>query len=158
MKKVSLLVLALTLALSSSAFAGGANCATKQTASAHDSSHNKDKAAQLAAKGWIGFKTEKNAAGGYRVTSVEAGSPAEQAGFRTGDVLVALNGIALTDANKDAVKKVKANLGVGKSVSYTVRRANAEQTLTATLAPVPEAVLAQWLQEEERTKVAQNAN
>lgn len=152
-RKTSLLALALTLALAPMAFAGGENCAHK-TAAAHQ-----EKKAQLAAKGWLGLKTEKDAAGAYRVASVAPGSPAAQAGFQTGDVLVAMNGIALTDANKDALKKAKTDLGVGKRVSYTVRRGGAEQTLAATLVPVPDAVLAEWVKEEEaRAQVARNGN
>ncbi|HEX6900705.1 MAG TPA: PDZ domain-containing protein [Thermoanaerobaculia bacterium] len=152
-RKTSLLALALTLALTPMAFAGGENCAHK-TAAAH-----KEKAAKLAAKGWLGLKTEKDASGAYRVASVKPGSPAAEAGFRAGDVLVAMNGVALTDANKDTLKKAKANLGVGKQVSYTVRRAGAERTLSATLAPVPDEVLAEWMKEEEAsTQVAQGGN
>ncbi|HEY9421691.1 MAG TPA: PDZ domain-containing protein [Thermoanaerobaculia bacterium] len=152
-RKTSLLALALTLALAPMAFAGGENCAHKKAAVHHE------KAAQLAAKGWLGLKTEKDATGAYRVASVAPGSPAAQAGLRTGDVLVAMNGIALTDANKDALKKAKANLGVGKQISYIVRRDGAEQALAVTLAPVPAEVLAEWVKEEEaRTQVAQNGN
>ena len=149
-----LLALALTLALAPAAFAGGAKCAHDAKAAAHN-----NKKAELAAKGWLGLKTEKDASGAYRVSSVTPGSPAAQAGFRSGDVLVAYNGVALTDANKDAVKKAKAGCAVGTKVAYTVRRGNAEQTLTATLAPVPDEVLAEWMKEEEaRTHVAQKQN
>ncbi|HEV2854466.1 MAG TPA: PDZ domain-containing protein [Thermoanaerobaculia bacterium] len=151
-RNVPLLALALTLVLSSAAFAGGAKCAHDAKVAAHDS-----KKAELAAKGWMGFKTEKDASGAYRVASVTPGSPAAQAGFRPGDVLVAYNGVALTDANKEAVKKAKAGCSVGTKVAYTIRRDGAEQTLTATLAPVPDAVLAEWMKEEEaKTQVAQN--
>lgn len=154
-RNVFLLALALTLILSSTAFAGagGENCPHEAKAKAHSA-----KKAELAAKGWLGFKTEKDASGGYRVISVAPGSPAEQAGFRSGDVLVALNGIALTEANMPAVKKAKAGLGVGKQVAYTVRRDGAESTLTATLAPVPDEVLAEWVKEEEakKTQIAKN--
>ena len=157
-RNVSLLALALTLALSSTVFAGdagagGENCAHEAKAKAHSA-----RKAELATKGWLGFKTEKDAAGGYRVTSVASGSPAEQAGFRAGDVLVAMNGVALTDANKDALKKAKAGLSVGKQISYTIRRDGAESTLSATLAPVPDEVLAEWVKEEEskKTQIAKN--
>lgn len=143
-RTVSFLALALLLALSSAALAGGEKCA--HDAAAHAAL--KEKAAKMAAHGWLGLKTEKDAAGAWRVASVAADSPAAQAGFRAGDVLVALNGVALTEANMDAVKKAKAGLAVGKSVAYTVRRGGAEQTLTATLAPVPEEVLAEWMKEE----------
>lgn len=97
--------------------------------------------------GYLGVEKEKDAAGAYTITAVAPDSPAAKAGFRVGDVLVALNGVALTDSNSEALKKAKANLGPGKQVSYTVRRDGAERQLTATLAPVPEEVLAQWLGE-----------
>lgn len=146
-RSVSLLALALTLVLAATAFAGGANCAHDAKAQAHNA-----KKAELAAKGWLGFKTEKDASGAWRIASVAPGSPAEQAGFRAGDVLVSLNGIALTEANMPAVKKAKSGLGVGKQVTYTVRRDGAESALTATLAPVPDEVLAEWMKEEEAKK------
>ena len=69
-RNVPLLALALTLVLSSAAFAGGAKCAHDAKVAAHDS-----KKAELAAKGWMGFKTEKDASGAYRVASVTPGSP-----------------------------------------------------------------------------------
>ena len=155
-RNVSLLALTLTLVLSSAAFAGGAggeNCPHEAKAKAHGA-----KKAELAAKGWLGFKTEKDASGAYRVLSVAPGSPAAEAGFRSGDVLVALNGIALTEANMPAVKKAKSGLGVGKQVAYTIRRDGAESTLTATLGPVPDEVLAEWVKEEEakKTQIAKN--
>lgn len=154
-RNVSLLALALTLILSSAAFAGGGgeNCPHEAKAKAHSA-----KKAELAAKGWLGFKTEKDDSGAYKIVSVAAGSPAEQAGFRAGDVLVAMNGIALTEANKPALKQAKSGLGVGKTIAYTVRRDGAESTLTATLAPVPDEVLAEWVKEEEakKTQIAQN--
>lgn len=153
-RNVLLLALALSLVLSSAAFAGGAKCAHDAKAAAHD--HKK---AELAAKGWLGLKTEKDPSGAYRVASVAPNSPAAQAGFRAGDVLVAYNGVALTEDNKEAVKKAKAGCAVGTRVAYTIRRGNAEQTLTATLAPVPDSVLAEWMKEEETgTRVAQKSN
>jgi len=136
--KISLLVLALILVLSSAALAGGEKCAREAAM--------KDKAAKMAAHGWLGLKTDDD----HRVTAVVPGSPAAQAGFRAGDVLVAFNGIALTDANKEAVMKAKGDCAVGKTVSYTIRRDGAERTLSATLAPVPKEVLAEWTKEEEK--------
>ena len=151
-KSVTLVAFALVFALVTAAFAGGekgANCAT-------DAAHAKK--AKMAAKGWIGIETEKDeATGAYRVSKVAAGSPAEQAGFRTGDVLVAFNGIPVKD--KERMKAAKASIAVGSKVTYTVARAGAEQKLSATLAPVPEQVLAQWMAEEEKAaKAAQVAS
>jgi predicted metalloprotease with PDZ domain len=143
-RTVPLLVLALILALSSLALAGGEKCA-------HDAAH-KAKAAKMAAHGWLGIKTDA----ARRVTAVAPNSPAYKAGFQEGDVLVALNGVALTEANKDAVYKAKAECAVGKTVAYTIRRDGAEKVLTATLAPVPDEVLAEWMKEDD-AKTAQMA-
>jgi C-terminal processing protease CtpA/Prc len=151
-RALSLLVLALSLVTASAAFAGGEKCA-------HDAkmAAAKTRKAELAAHGWLGIKTDKDAAGGYRVAAVTPNSPAAQAGFRTGDVLLAVNGAAYSD--KEAVHKAKKECAVGKQVTYKVRRDGAEKTITATLAPVPDEVLAQWMEEDARSsQVAQKAN
>lgn len=166
-RTVALSTLALTLALAPAAFAGGAGCdkgakAAKTAHSEHKAGHS-EHAAKLAAKGWLGIETKKDeATGAHVVAAVAPGSPAAAAGFQKGDVLVALNGIALTAENKDALKAAKSKLGVGSEVSYTVKRAGAKQQIAATLAPVPQDVLAQWVAEEEArqpaTAVAQSNN
>jgi S1-C subfamily serine protease len=147
---VTLLALALVVGLVTAAFAGGGSeC---KTGEAHAKAAHATKA-KLAAKGWLGIETDKDeATGAYRVTGVAPGSPAEQAGFQAGDVLVAFNGIPVKD--KERMKAAKASIGVGSQVTWTVARAGAEQKLAATLAPVPEQVLAQWLAEEEKAAQA----
>ena len=79
------------------------------------------------------------------VKRVVADSPAESAGFKSGDVLVALNGIKYEDKNKDALMAAKKSMAPGKQVAYTVSRDGQEKTITATLAPMPSEVLAQWI-------------
>lgn len=146
-KTVSLLALALTLALSAAAFAGGENC--------DKAAHSRK--AKLAAHGWLGIETDHGAQGATTVVQVASGSPAEKAGFRKGDVLVAMNGVALKAENKAKLKEAKAGCAVGKTVTYTIQRGGAQQTLTATLAPVPEEVLAKWVAAEEADeKIAKN--
>lgn len=150
---VTTLVLALLLSLSSMASAGGENCEKAHAAKAKSAMMEKAK------HGWLGLDVEKNASGGYVVTEVAANSPAYAAGFQKGDVLVAFNGIALTDANKEALKKAKMQNAVGKQVTYTISRAGAERQVTATLAEVPKEVLAQWEKEYDRpVAVAQTDN
>jgi S1-C subfamily serine protease len=135
--------LALALALgATAAFAGGDKCAA-----AHTQADYQKMAEKMAAKGWLGTSTEKNAAGAYAVKSVEPGSPAEQAGFRKGDVLVALQGVKLGADNHEKLAAVKKSLAPGKQVTYTVARAGAERPITATLVEVPREVLASWLGE-----------
>jgi C-terminal processing protease CtpA/Prc len=142
---VSLLVLSSILSMAPAAFAGGGKECSHEGKAAHSA-----KVAEMKSHGYLGIETKKDEANGtWSVAKVAAGSPAEQAGFRAGDVLVSLNGVALRADNKEAVKKAKAGLGVGKQVTYTVARNGQSQNLTATLAPVPEAVLAQWIAEDE---------
>lgn len=148
---VTLLALALVVGLVTAAFAGGGHGHGK----AKDPQARK---AELASKGWLGIETEKDeATGSYRIAKIAPGSPAEQAGFRAGDVLVAFNGIPLKD--KEKIKAAKTSIGVGSQVTYTVARAGAEHKLSATLIPVPEQVLAKWLADEEKaTQVAASGN
>lgn len=129
------------LAGSTTATAGGDKCAAQHTQADYQKMADK-----LAKKGWLGIETEKTAAG-YAVSSVAAGSPAERAGFRVGDVLLGLNGVRFGDENKEAIAKVKSTLAPGSAVAYTIQRAGSERTVHATLGEVPREVLAQWLGE-----------
>ena len=138
-KTISLLALVLTFAFTAAALAGGEQCAREHAA----------RKAKLAAHGWLGIETDM-AASTPTVVQVHPGSPAEKAGFRQGDVLVAMNGVALTAENHSKVKHAKEGCAVGKTVTYTIQRGGAQQTLTATLAPVPDAVLAKWMEDDEK--------
>lgn len=141
--KSFLVVSALALiALAPVALAGGGHDCD---ASAQDCLNAK--AAAYAKHGWLGIETEKNEYGGYTVTSVTEYSPAAEAGFEPGDVLVAMNGISFAKENKEKLYAAKKSLGVGKQVTYTVKRSSGKAQLTATLSEVPRAVLAQWVGE-----------
>lgn len=147
-RKVSTLALALILSMAALASAGGDKCAKEKHAAM----------TEKAKHGWIGLDIDKSASG-YVVTGVAANSPAAQAGFQKGDVLVAFNGIALTDANHEALKKAKAGITVGSRVTYTVSRGGAQRQIAATMAEVPKEVLARWEKEYDRpVAVAQTDN
>lgn len=167
---IPVLAFALLVAFASLSFAGeGKECSADKahSATAHAAKTAKHhataeaKAAEWAKHGWLGVETEK-ADNGYRITKVVADSPAAEAGFRTGDVMVAMNGIWLTADNKAAVKAEKKAMHPGSKVAYTVVRAGDQRQLAATLAPVPETVLAQWTAEveaeaqAETTQIAEN--
>src|SRR6185369_205595 len=68
---------------------------------------------------------------GVIVNSVRAGSAAEKAGLRQGDVITALNDAAVSDTN--AFRNRVASNGPGSTVTLTVLRDNREQKITATL-------------------------
>lgn len=97
--------------------------------------------------GWLGIEKEKSEGGQVLVAAVVPGSPAEKAGFRVGDVIVAINGVEINDANKEALKKATGNAGPGSEMTYIIKRQGAKVTLTAQLAKVPESVMAEWIGE-----------
>jgi S1-C subfamily serine protease len=103
--------------------------------------------AKMADKGWLGIEGDKDDAGYLTVTKVVAGSPAEAAGFRPGDVLVAVDGVKYTKDNAEALHAVKVKLGPGSRATYTVKRGGAKVELEATLTNVPREVMAQWIGE-----------
>ena len=101
---------------------------------------------ELKGKGWLGIEIDHDQDGKTMIIKrVVTGSPAEKAGFEVGDVLVAVNGIKYADGDKEALMAAKKAMAPGKQVNYTVTRAGAAKKLTATLAEVPEEVLASWI-------------
>ena len=96
-------------------------------------------------KGWLGVETEKLDNGRSQITEVYPDSPAEKAGFKAGDVFLAVNGIEINDENMDALKKAKHAMGPGSDVTYTMKRQGGKVKLTAQLGNVPDAVLAEWV-------------
>ena len=146
MKRIGWLAAAAAVALAVPALAGGEKC-NKSAAACKE-----EMTAHYKAKGWAGLELDK-ADGQLVVKGVVAGSPAEAAGMRAGDVLLAVNGASFED--KDAVYKVKKSLAVGSSVTYTISRGGAEQKVSLTLAPVPGAVLAKWIDEHMKEHAAQ---
>ena len=89
--------------------------------------------------GWIGLEMDKDESGALVVTKVLQPSPAARAGFRTGDVLVALNGVALDDHDK--VRALKAGITPGTVVKYTVKRNGSDKDLMVKFEAAPESVV-----------------
>jgi serine protease Do len=81
----------------------------------------------------IGLKEPK----GALVAEALKGSPAEKAGIRTGDTIVAVDGESIKEA-KDLSKKI-ANVAPGKSVSVTVYREGKERTVSLEVGKQPKA-------------------
>ena len=69
-------------------------------------------------KVWIGIKTSKDNHG-FKITAVEKSSPAWQAGFTIGDIIIAVDGLRLTD--KDLNTRLK-NFKVTDSIKITFFR------------------------------------
>jgi S1-C subfamily serine protease len=103
----------------------------------------------LKSSGWVGIEFEPGTGpdGGYYVTRVLAGSPAEKAGLQVGDVLTALNGVRIVKDNDAALAKVRKDWKPGQSVTYTVKRQGLNRDISLTLAPMPTDVMARWIGE-----------
>src|SRR6187200_1026671 len=69
---------------------------------------------------------------GALVNSVTAGSPADKAGIRRGDVITAVNGAAIKDSND--LRNDVAQMAPGSAAKLTVLRDGKEQSLNVTLA------------------------
>ena len=96
---------------------------------------------------WLGIAYDTDDEGHWVVGEVVAGSPAEQAGFEKGDVLLAVNGEAYTKENKAALKAVLAELEPGSEATYVVKREGGKVKLQATLGKVPAELQAKWIAE-----------
>ena len=68
---------------------------------------------------------------GALVSDVEAGSPAETAGLKRGDVITALNGATVKESNE--LRNEVAEMQPGSEAKLTIVRDGKEQVLTATL-------------------------
>jgi S1-C subfamily serine protease len=134
--------LAFFLGLSLVAVAGDKTHCTKQAGECAKGMYEK-----LANAGWLGIETDKTDKGVVTIKAVVPGSPAVAAGFQPGDVLVAINGVEISEANKEALKAAKKSLVAGGDGSYTVLRQGAKKNLTARLVAPPRTVLARWIGE-----------
>jgi len=118
MRRSLMLVAPLTMfALATTVLAGGPDCDKHAKDAAHAASHGSctmskqecvKHMAEAKDRGWLGIQYDNTEDGTSVVKDVVKGSPAERAGFRSGDVLYALNGIEMNEANADRVKNNSA--------------------------------------------------
>jgi predicted metalloprotease with PDZ domain len=103
-------------------------------------------AAKMKDSGWVGVELETDeATGAYAILRVVPDSPAKAAGLRPGDVLLAMNGIRISEKNHEALWKAKKDMKPGDSVKYTVKRDGTDREVSITLAPMPADVLARFI-------------
>ncbi len=134
MKTRIVLLSAALMMLAASAFAGsGEKCSYGTQACLNHWAGSKD-------MGWTGLELDKSDPAAITVKAITPDSPAAAAGLQVGDVVLALNGVKMSD--KAGLKKAKGSWKAGQSVTYTVQRAGAEQQVAVTLAKAPELVYA----------------
>jgi predicted metalloprotease with PDZ domain len=97
-------------------------------------------------RGWLGIEMDdKGGIDKMIVTKVVEHSPAEKAGFKVGDTLAAVNGIAFSEDNQQQLKDIQYSMKPGAEFSYTVSRKGSTIDLHAELGELPESVMAQWI-------------
>ena len=122
----------LAVALASPTLAGGEKCAKASEECRQAMAAAKD-------RGWAGLELD-TMDGKLVVSKVFPTSPAARAGMLVGDVLVALNGVPLTDENQDKLARLKTRMKPGTEVLYQVDRRGQPRHLSVALATMPAAV------------------
>ena len=97
-------------------------------------------------RGWVGINLDNSEGEDKTVLSgIFENSPAEAAGLKKGDVLVALNGIPYTRDNEKELYDVYKNSKPGQTITFEVDRSGQQQEIDVTLARLPEKIVAQWI-------------
>ena len=97
-------------------------------------------------RGWVGIEMDdKGGIDKMVITKVIDGSPAEKAGFKVGDTLVAVNGVAFSEGNQKELKDMQYSMKPGADFTYTVARKGSKVDLDVELGQLPESVMAQWI-------------
>jgi predicted metalloprotease with PDZ domain len=167
MRRLAALVAVLPVAFAlagGSALAGGPDCQKGAAAASTAHAHKKctmskedcmHAMAEAKARGWLGLELDKNEADGtLTITKVVTGSPAAAAGFREGDVLLALNGVTFDEKNHDKLGAIKKAAKPGDRVTYNVRRNGSDQNISAILGTMPEEVYTAWTKEHMKEHAA----
>jgi len=168
MSRSLMLVAPLTMfALATSAFAGGPDCEKHAKNAAYAAADkgcpmSKEECMKHMAEaknhGWLGIQYDMTEDGTSVVKDVVKGSPADKAGFKSGDILSALNGIEMNEANAARIKAAWKPLTPGATVNYAVKRDGVTKDLTVTLGKMPEDVYNAMVAEhmKEHVDVASN--
>ncbi|MFO1124181.1 MAG: Do family serine endopeptidase [Methylocystis sp.] len=98
-------------------------------------------------RGWIGVKIQNvtqeiadsmglKSTKGALIAQPQKGAPAEEAGLKAGDVIVAVNGEKI-ETPRDLARRIAA-LGPGKTVDLTYQRSGADKTVKLKLGALPD--------------------
>ena len=140
MKKTGTVIAVVMLMVMSAPAMAGEKC----TSSTQDCLDHMAK--NLKNRGWVGIEMDDE--GGMDkmvVTKVVEDSPAQRAGFKKGDVLVAVNGVTFAEENQKQLKDVQYAMKPGSDFTYTVARSGKKVKLEVELGNIPENVMAQWI-------------
>jgi C-terminal processing protease CtpA/Prc len=153
MKKIlSMSALILAVAVAAPAFAGEGQCG-------HETQMCLDYLANMGNQGYAGVEMDASDDNSkMTITEVVDGAPADKAGLKAGDVLVAVNGISFAD--EGAMEKIHEAMKPGSAVTFTVSRNGKEKQGKLTLIEMPADVHARMVGEHmlqhTTTEVASN--
>jgi len=140
-RAIGVLAVVMIMGMSVPAAAGDAN---KCSASTQDCLNHMAK--NLSNRGWVGIEMDdKGGVGMMVITKVIDGSPAEKAGFKVGDALVAVNGVTFSEDNEKQLEDIKYSMTPGADFTYTVSRKGTKVDLDVELGSIPDHVKAQWI-------------
>lgn len=140
-RSIGVFSMVMILVMSVPAMAGDA---TKCSASTQDCLNYMAK--NLNNRGWVGIEMDdKGGVGMMVITKVIDGSPAEKAGFKVGDALVAVNGVEFSEENDKELKDIQYAMSPGADFTYTVSRKGSKVDLDVELGTLPDSVKAQWV-------------
>jgi C-terminal processing protease CtpA/Prc len=98
--------------------------------------------------GFVGVELDnKDMTEGYLIKKVLPETPASTAGLEVGDIMYALNGVVISEANAEQLKTARGDWKPGQTVVYTIKRNGADREVSLTLAPVPADIMARWIGE-----------
>ena len=92
-------------------------------------------------RGWAGVSLEMSDAG-LLVSEVHPGTPAAKAGVKSGDVLVAINGVEYAEGNQEKMAQFEKEMVPGKEFTYTIARNGKNKDVSFALAKMPMDVVA----------------
>ena len=141
MKKYRMLfAIAAACVMSVSAFAGEEKC-TADTQTCLNMM-----AANMKERGWMGVEWDVDEDHNtVTIQSVVEDSPAQAAGFKAGDLIVAVDGVEYNAENKEAIYKSFGAKKPGNYINFKVERDGAIRKLNVTLGTVPDEVLARMI-------------
>lgn len=91
----------------------------------------------IRARGWLGLRLGSVRPRGLRVLDVAPGGPAEKAGLRPGDLVLAIGGRPVEAGDPVAVQPLLEQARPGKSLSLLIRRDDALRTVQVQAARLP---------------------
>ena len=94
-------------------------------------------AQHLDGRGWAGVDLDESGEA-ITVTAVFDGTPAEKAGVKIGDQLIAVNGIRISEENQEKMHALMGEMKPGKTFDYTIARNGKERDVSITLVDMPD--------------------